>query len=117
MLGCVRSGNPFGHVDLRVASMEEALPFYEALLPVLGFTRRYDGGGWSVFAGEGPLPATPYIAIVGAPTTRRTRTGSRSGPPGARTSTGSRPSPMRLEPATSAGRASCPTDRLLRRLL
>src|SRR3954451_22427360 len=64
MLRCVRSGNPFGRVDLRVASMEEALPFYEALLPVLGFTRRYDGGGWTLFAGEGPLPATPYIAIV-----------------------------------------------------
>ena len=28
----------FGHVDLRVTSLEEALPFYDALLPVLGFT-------------------------------------------------------------------------------
>jgi catechol-2,3-dioxygenase len=34
-------GNPFGHVDLRVTSMEEALPFYEALMPELGFSERH----------------------------------------------------------------------------
>jgi catechol-2,3-dioxygenase len=43
-------GAPFGHIDLRVTSMAEALPFYEALLPVLGFTQRYDGPEWKVFA-------------------------------------------------------------------
>src|SRR6266511_5010207 len=32
--------NPFGHVDLRVSKLETALPFYEALLPALGFTER-----------------------------------------------------------------------------
>jgi predicted enzyme related to lactoylglutathione lyase len=32
--------NPFGHIDLRVSSMQAALPFYEALLPDLGFYHR-----------------------------------------------------------------------------
>jgi catechol-2,3-dioxygenase len=32
--------NPFGHIDLRVRDLVEAEPFYDALLPALGFTRR-----------------------------------------------------------------------------
>src|SRR4029078_809102 len=32
--------NPFGHMDLRVASLAAAEPFYDALLPALGFTAR-----------------------------------------------------------------------------
>jgi hypothetical protein len=50
-------GNPFGHIDLRVASVADALPFSEALLPPLGFTERYDGDGWYVFATTDSLPA------------------------------------------------------------
>ena len=58
-------GNPFGHVDLRVSAIGEALPFFEALLPALGFTARYDGPEWKVFATEeGALPATAYFGIV-----------------------------------------------------
>ena len=57
-------GNPFGHIDLRVASIADALPFYEALLPALGFTARYDGGGWHVFATTDPLPAGAYFGIT-----------------------------------------------------
>jgi catechol 2,3-dioxygenase-like lactoylglutathione lyase family enzyme len=58
-------GNPFGHVDLRVTSMEEALPFYEALLPALGFTQRYHSEVWKVWAvTEPPLPATAYFGIT-----------------------------------------------------
>ena len=61
-------GNPFGHVDLRVPSMSEALPFYEALLPALGYTARDDGPEWKVFATEeDPLPATAYFGIVESP--------------------------------------------------
>ena len=30
--------NPFGHMDLRVASLAAAEPFYDALLPALGFS-------------------------------------------------------------------------------
>jgi predicted enzyme related to lactoylglutathione lyase len=56
--------NPFGHIDLRVASMARALPFYEALLPALGFTQRYDGGDWRVFATEAPPPGAAYIGIT-----------------------------------------------------
>jgi predicted enzyme related to lactoylglutathione lyase len=56
--------NPFGHIDLRVASMARALPFYEALLPALGFTQRYDGGEWRVFATEAPPPGAAYIGIT-----------------------------------------------------
>jgi catechol 2,3-dioxygenase-like lactoylglutathione lyase family enzyme len=62
------SGNPFGHVDLRVTSMEEALPFYEALLPALGFTQRYHSEEWKVWgAHEPPLPATAYFGITETP--------------------------------------------------
>ena len=32
--------NPFGHMDLRVADLDVAEPFYDALLPALGFTER-----------------------------------------------------------------------------
>lgn len=57
-------GNPFGHVDLRVSSLDEALPFYEAFLPELGFTERFHGDTWKVFAADGTLPATAYFGIV-----------------------------------------------------
>lgn len=56
--------NPFGHVDLRVADLVAALPFYEALLPALGFTERYHGDQWKVWATTEELPATAYFAIV-----------------------------------------------------
>ena len=57
-------GNPFGHIDLRVSSLTDALPFYEALLPALGFTQRYHGPEWKVWATEDPLPSAAYFAIV-----------------------------------------------------
>jgi catechol 2,3-dioxygenase-like lactoylglutathione lyase family enzyme len=56
--------NGFGHIDLRVPSTADALPFYEALLPALGFTQRYDGGGWHVFATTDELPAAAYFGIT-----------------------------------------------------
>jgi catechol 2,3-dioxygenase-like lactoylglutathione lyase family enzyme len=61
--------NRFGHVDLRVASFADALPFYDALLPALGFTQRYGGGGaWIVYATADELPAGAYFAITEEPT-------------------------------------------------
>lgn len=55
----------FGHIDLRVSSLQEALPFYEALLPELGFAERYHGNEWKVWASpEPPLPATAYFGIT-----------------------------------------------------
>jgi catechol 2,3-dioxygenase-like lactoylglutathione lyase family enzyme len=56
--------NPFGHIDLRVASMAEALPFYETLLPALGFTQRYDSPEWKVFATTEPPPSSAYVGIT-----------------------------------------------------
>lgn len=56
--------NPFGHVDLRVSDIRAALAFYDELLPSLGFTERYHGEEWKVWATTEPLPATAYFAIV-----------------------------------------------------
>ena len=56
--------NPFSHVDLRVSSAAEALPFYQALMPELGFTRRFLGTVWKVFAAEGDLPSVPYFGFT-----------------------------------------------------
>jgi predicted enzyme related to lactoylglutathione lyase len=61
------SANPYGHIDLRVSSMAEALPFYEALLPALGFTQRFHGPDWKVFANHADLPSTAYFGIVESP--------------------------------------------------
>jgi predicted enzyme related to lactoylglutathione lyase len=44
--------------------MGEALPFYEVLLPSLGFTERYHGPEWKVFATGDALPAAAYFGIV-----------------------------------------------------
>jgi catechol 2,3-dioxygenase-like lactoylglutathione lyase family enzyme len=59
--------SPYGHIDLRVSSMAEALPFYESLLPTLGFTERYHGERWKVFATDDPLPSTAYFGITERP--------------------------------------------------
>jgi catechol 2,3-dioxygenase-like lactoylglutathione lyase family enzyme len=63
----VSGRNPFGHIDLRVSSMEAALPFYDALLPPLGFAQRFHGPEWKAWATEEPLPAAAYLAIVEDP--------------------------------------------------
>jgi len=39
----------FDHIDLRVPNLCEAAPFYEALLPALGFTRKVKVEGWLQF--------------------------------------------------------------------
>lgn len=36
----------FDHIDMRVSDMTLAQPFYERLLPLLGFTRDDSGEGW-----------------------------------------------------------------------
>ena len=56
--------NRFGHIDLRVSDMEEALPFYAALLPALGFVHEYHGETWKGWAAEGSLPSAAYFAIT-----------------------------------------------------
>jgi catechol 2,3-dioxygenase-like lactoylglutathione lyase family enzyme len=42
--------NPFGHIDLRVSDLAAAQAFYDELLPALGFTERYHGDAWKVWA-------------------------------------------------------------------
>ena len=55
----------FGHIDLRVRDAETALPFYEALLPALGFARRFHSDEWKVWAKTEPaLPATEYFGFT-----------------------------------------------------
>jgi len=56
--------NPFGHIDLRVSDVDAALEFYDALLPALGFTERYHGEAWKVWATPDPLPSTAYFGIT-----------------------------------------------------
>jgi catechol 2,3-dioxygenase-like lactoylglutathione lyase family enzyme len=56
--------NPFGHMDVRVADLAAAEPFYDALLPALGFTERYHGEAWKVWATIEPLPGTAYFGIT-----------------------------------------------------
>jgi predicted enzyme related to lactoylglutathione lyase len=56
--------NPFGHIDLRVADMAAAMPFYGALLPALGFVREYHGPVWKGWAVEGELPEAAYFAVT-----------------------------------------------------
>lgn len=56
--------NPFSHIDLRVADIDAALEFYGRLLPALGFTLRFDGPAWRVFATQAELPAAAFFSIV-----------------------------------------------------
>jgi catechol 2,3-dioxygenase-like lactoylglutathione lyase family enzyme len=56
--------NPFGHIDLRVRDLDEALAFYDALLPPLGLTERYHGEQWKVWAATDPLPRTAYFGVT-----------------------------------------------------
>lgn len=56
--------NKFSHIDLRVNNLERVLPFYEKLLPALGFTRTFHSEKWRVFAAEGDLPHVAYFAIT-----------------------------------------------------
>ena len=55
---------PLGHLDLRVRDLDAALAFYEALLPQLGFTERYHGDEWKVWAQAAPLPFTQYFGVT-----------------------------------------------------
>ena len=51
-------------MDLRVADLVAAEPFYDTLLPALGFTERYHSATWKVWATTEPLPGTAYFGIT-----------------------------------------------------
>ncbi|HEY7531266.1 MAG TPA: hypothetical protein VH681_00630 [Nitrospiraceae bacterium] len=53
----------FDHVDLRVRNLEDARAFYEALLPVLGFTRKVAIEGWLQFEAVGN-DATEFVGVT-----------------------------------------------------
>lgn len=59
--------NPFGHIDLKVNDLKQAIDFYSKLLPELGFTKTYHTEKWKVFASEGELPSGAYFAFTEDP--------------------------------------------------
>jgi catechol 2,3-dioxygenase-like lactoylglutathione lyase family enzyme len=63
----------FDHIDLRVTSFAEALPFYEKFLPALGFSRQSSGEGWKTFSLAEPDPVE-FIWLVEAPSHRPNET-------------------------------------------
>jgi predicted enzyme related to lactoylglutathione lyase len=56
----------YDHIDLRVHSLAEARPFYETLLPALGFTRRAEIEGWLQFEAVEPGSAAEFFGITEA---------------------------------------------------
>lgn len=56
----------FDHIDLRVSRLADVIPFYQALLPALGFTRRVAVEGWFQFEAEGD-GVTEFFGIVESP--------------------------------------------------
>lgn len=57
----------FDHVDLRVRSLAEAGPFYEMLLPALGFTRKVEIEGWLQYEATGTDGATEFFGVTESP--------------------------------------------------
>jgi hypothetical protein len=54
----------YDHVDLRVRSLAEARPFYEALLPALGFTRDVGIESWLQFETAGAGSSTEFFGVT-----------------------------------------------------
>lgn len=57
----------FDHVDLRVRSVAEVRPFYELLLPALGFTRDAKIEGWMQYEVTGTDGATEFVGVTESP--------------------------------------------------
>jgi predicted enzyme related to lactoylglutathione lyase len=57
----------YDHIDLRVRSLSEARPFYEMLLPALGFTREAKIEGWLQFEAAGADGATEFFGVTESP--------------------------------------------------
>jgi catechol 2,3-dioxygenase-like lactoylglutathione lyase family enzyme len=61
----------FDHIDLRVPHLEQVRPFYEALLPALGFTRDACIPGWLQYESESAEdPVTEFFGITESPSHR-----------------------------------------------
>src|SRR5882724_10655986 len=56
----------FDHIDLRVPRLADVTPFYELLLPALGFTRKVSVEGWLQFEAA-ELGVTEFFGITESP--------------------------------------------------
>jgi predicted enzyme related to lactoylglutathione lyase len=57
----------YDHIDLRAPNLAEITPFYEALMPALGFTRHVPVEGWLQFeANDGDI--TEFFGVTESPT-------------------------------------------------
>ena len=57
----------YDHIDLRVRSISEARPFYETLLPALGFTHDVRIEGWLQFESVGADGVTEFFGVTESP--------------------------------------------------
>lgn len=57
-------GRRFDHIDLRVPRLADAAPFYEKLLPALGFTRRVPVPDWLQFETDEEGGAGEFFGIT-----------------------------------------------------
>lgn len=56
----------YDHIDLRAPNLAVVTPFYEALLPALGFTRKVEVEGWLQYeAGDGDI--TAFFGVTESP--------------------------------------------------
>jgi len=74
----------FDHIDLRVRSLTEAWPFYEALLPALGFTHEATIEGSLQYEAGNVDGAPEFVALVESPefTPNESRIAFRADTPG-----------------------------------
>lgn len=56
--------SPYDHIDLRVRSLAEARPFYEAVLPALGFTNRVEIADWLQFEAAEPHGPSGFFGVT-----------------------------------------------------
>lgn len=54
------------HIDLRVPDLRAVTPFYQRLLPALGFTQRIEIPPWLQFCAEGDGP-TEFFGVIESP--------------------------------------------------
>ena len=57
----------YDHIDLRVRSLAEARPFYEKLLPALGFTHDVGIESWLQFETADTVGASEFFGVTESP--------------------------------------------------
>ena len=56
----------YDHIDLRVRNLREITPFYESLLPALGFRQEASIEGWLTYeSGDGPI--SEFFGVTESP--------------------------------------------------